>query len=251
MCLNKIEIIPISINHLFCNCEDLGKIISKSVDENGQEIFDKDILVVTQKIVSKVEGRTIFLKSIEPSAKALLISKLQSKDPRLVEVILRESKKIVKISRNVIIVETHHGFICANAGVDQSNTEEETVVLLPKDPDKSALKIKEYFRSQNKEIGVIISDTFGRPFREGQTDIAVGIAGVNPIKSYIGSRDMYGKLLKSTIISVCDEIASAAELVMGKAEKIPVAIIRGYDCDMSENFSISTNLRNEQNDLFR
>jgi coenzyme F420-0:L-glutamate ligase / coenzyme F420-1:gamma-L-glutamate ligase len=154
----------------------------------------------------------------------------------------------------LLIVETKHGFVCANAGIDQSNVghDFDYIVLLPIDADRSARKIRNSLRKKTgKDIAVVISDTFGRPFREGQTNVAVGIAGIEPIKSYIGTSDMYGKKLRVTEIAVADEIASAAELVMGKAERIPVAIIRFYKYNKVEKTSISKLIRSKEKDIFR
>ena len=168
--------------------------------------------------------------------------------------ILSESKEVIREDRGVIIVETRQGFVCANAGIDQSNVEDSDnhVVLLPIDADESARKIRHSIKEKTtKSVAVVITDTFGRPFREGQTNIAVGIAGIKPIKSYVGTIDMYGKKLKVTEIAIADEIASAAELVMGKSDCIPVAIVRGYKYDAEDKCSISSLLRRKEKDLFR
>jgi coenzyme F420-0:L-glutamate ligase/coenzyme F420-1:gamma-L-glutamate ligase len=182
------------------------------------------------------------------------LAEAYKKDPRLTELIIRQSKSIVRISNGIIISETRHGFICANAGVDQSNVinSKETALLLPDDPDASAKQIMYKVKEKtNKEIAVVITDSFGRPFRIGQTNVAIGLAGMVPIKSYIGEEDMYGKKLKVTEIAIVDEIASAAELVMGKSKGIPVVVIKGFDFVKSENASIYELIREREKDLFR
>jgi coenzyme F420-0:L-glutamate ligase/coenzyme F420-1:gamma-L-glutamate ligase len=232
--------------------DDLANLIINSAKNQGIKIMDKDILVVTHKIVSKVEGRLIDLRKVEPSDFASKISKRRKKDPRMVEVILREAKRIVRMERGVIIAETRHGFVCANAGVDKSNVKgEDTVSLLPIDPDKSAKQIRgEIKRRLSVDVAVIISDTFGRPWREGQTNIAIGVAGLEPILDYRGEKDSYDYMLKVTAIAIADELASAAELVMGKVGMVPVAIVRSYPYVKSEG-SIKSLIRPRARDLFR
>jgi len=213
-----------------------------------------DIVVIAQKIVSKAEGRIVPLSSLTPSANAIRLAKAYKKDARVIELILQHSKNIVKIANGVIISETKHGFVCANAGIDQSNIikSNENALLLPDDPDASANQIMNMLREKtNREVAVIIADSFGRPFRNGQTNVAIGIAGLNAIKSYIGEDDMFGKKLKVTEIAVVDELASAAELVMGKSNGIPVAIVRGFDFVMSKKASINELIRAREKDLFR
>ncbi|MDQ5842365.1 MAG: coenzyme F420-0:L-glutamate ligase, partial [Thermoproteota archaeon] len=174
------------------------------------------------------------------------------KDPRVMELILKESTQILRAKNGLIISETKHGFVCANAGVDQSNVEDGMAVLLPVAPDESASRIQDTVKKKiGKEIAVIITDTFGRTFRNGQTNVAIGIAGINPLKSYVGTYDMYGRKLRVTEIAVADEIASAAELVMGKAEGIPVAIVRGYSFEKASRTSVKSLLRAKERDLFR
>jgi len=222
---------------------------------NANEFLSKgDIVVVAQKVISKAEGRLIDLKLVNPSEKSLQIAKQNDKDPRLIELILNESVDILRLVRGILIVETKRGLICANAGVDQSNVEKSNdyAALLPEDADLSARELRHSFKIKTGiDVAVVITDTFGRPFREGQINVAIGIAGIQPIKSYIGTLDMYGKKLKVTEIAVVDEIASAAELQMGKSERIPVVIIRGYVYQMVENSSLSQLLRSRGKDLFR
>jgi coenzyme F420-0:L-glutamate ligase/coenzyme F420-1:gamma-L-glutamate ligase len=180
------------------------------------------------------------------------MAKEHDKDPRVMELILKESIQILRAKNGIIISETKHGFVCANAGVDQSNVEGDMAVLLPVAPDESASRIQDAVKKKiGKEIAVIITDTFGRTFRNAQTNVAIGIAGINPIKSYIGTYDMYGRKLRVTEIAVADEIASAAELVMGKAEGTPVAIVRGYSFEKASKTSVKSLLRAKERDLFR
>jgi coenzyme F420-0:L-glutamate ligase / coenzyme F420-1:gamma-L-glutamate ligase len=233
-------------------CDDLNDTIFEAIIHSEIEIQTGDILVVTHKIVSKAEGRIVDLSTISPSIKAIRMAKKHDKDPRVMELILKESTQILRAKNGVIISETKHGFVCANAGVDQSNVEGDMAVLLPVAPDESASRLQDAVKKKvGKEIAVVITDTFGRTFRNGQTNIAIGIAGINPIKSYIGMYDMYGKKLKVTEIAVADEIASAAELVMGKAEGTPVAIIRGYNFEKTARSSVKSLLRARERDLFR
>ncbi|HEX2014659.1 MAG TPA: coenzyme F420-0:L-glutamate ligase, partial [Nitrososphaera sp.] len=225
-----IRLIPIHIPGNIKSGDNLGEIITEAVAKNNQEILNGDIIVVAQKIVSKAEGRIVEISTIKPSTEALRLAHEHKKDPRLAEVILQESTRIVRERSGVVITETKHGFICANSGVDQSNIEGEGIaVLLPGDPDRSASRIQDELENETgKKIAVIITDTFGRPFRIGQTNIAIGLSGMKPIKSYIGGKDMYGKTLRVTEIAIADEVASAAELVMGKTDRVPAAIVRGY-----------------------
>lgn len=232
----------------------LYDLILHSTISQRLKLTDGDIVVIAQKIVSKAESQIVPLNSLVPSDFALMLAKASGKDPRLTELILRQSKSIIRVSNGVIITETKHGFVCANAGIDQSNimNSDENALLLPDDPDASAKRIMKMLRKiTNREIAVIITDSFGRPFRNGQTNVAIGIAGLNPIRSYIGEKDMYGKTLKVTEIAIVDELASAAELVMGKSICVPIAIVRGYDYKKSESSSINELIRAKEKDLFR
>ncbi|MGA8084276.1 MAG: coenzyme F420-0:L-glutamate ligase [Candidatus Nitrosopolaris sp.] len=251
---SKIEIIPVPISSDIRPGDNLDLIILDSMKKANEFLSEGDIVIVAQKVVSKAEGRLIDLKLVNPSERSLQIAKQYDKDPRLIELILNESVDVLRLTRGMLIVETKRGLICANAGVDQSNVEESNdyAVLLPEDADSSARKLRHSFKIKTGvDVAVIITDTFGRPFREGQVNVAIGIAGIKPIKSYIGTHDMYGKKLKVTEIAVVDEIASAAELQMGKTERIPVIILRGYVYRMHENTSISELLRSKEKDLFR
>lgn len=248
-----IQIIPVRISADIKPGDDLATIIILGIKESGIEILDGDIIVVAHKIVSKAEGRIVDLADVKISRKARILARTNSKDAKLLEVILQESRRTVRARDGVVITETRHGFVCANSGVDQSNVQgKSSVVLLPLDPDSSASRIRKKLQEKyHKSVSVIITDTFGRPFRNGQTNVAIGVAGIEPIKSYIGSLDMYGRKLRVTEIAVVDEIASAAELVMGKAEKIPVAIVRGYISEGSRKSRINSLIRKKEEDLFR
>ena len=247
-----IQITSIRISDDLRLYNDLNTMILAAISHNQTEIQDDDILVVTHKIVSKAEGRIVDLASVKPSTKAIRMAEEHDKDPRVMELILNESTQILRAKNGIIISETKHGFVCANAGVDQSNVEGDKAVLLPVAPDESASRLQDAVKKTvGKEIAVVITDTFGRTFRNGQTNVAIGIAGINPIKSYIGTYDMYGRKLRVTEIAVADEIASAAELVMGKAEGTPVAIIRGYNFEKASRSSVKSLLRAKERDIFR
>ena len=241
-----LEIIPIKIQREIGIDANFVDLILES-----SEINDGDILVFSQKIVSKNEGRMLSLSSVNPSLLANGIASSYGKDPRLIELILSESERIVRMENGIIIVKTKHGFVCANAGIDESNVQDGYATLLPKDPDKSASLLKERIEQKTgKNISVIISDTFGRPFRLGQTDVAIGIAGLEPILDYNGKPDTFGKIMQVTAIAIADEICSASELVMGKVEKCPIVIVRNYTYNFS-NAKIQKLLRSEHDDLFR
>ena len=211
-----------------------------------------DLLVVAQKIVSKAEGQMRDLREVTPSPEARRLSQeLEDKDVRLVELILQESRRIVRTGRQTIIVETHHGLVCANAGIDLSNTGIDVALLLPKDPDASARRIRQDVQRRTGILpGVIVTDTFGRPWRLGTTDIAIGVAGFKPVLDYRGKRDRFGYELKASVTAVADQIAGAAELVMGKTRDVPAAIVRGYKAELDEG-SARDIQRPIEEDLFR
>ena len=196
------------------------------------KVEDRDVVVLAQKAVSKAEGRVVRLDDVEPSAFALQLAG-DDGDARQLEVILRESKRILRARQSFVIAETRQGFICASAGVDASNTPEEgTLVLLPVDADASAAQLRDGIRERTgRDVGVVISDSFGRPWRQGTIDVAIGVAGIPALLDLRGTKDARGHELRSTQIAVADEIASAAELVMGKANGIPGAIVRGLRLD--------------------
>jgi len=244
----SIQIIPVKIKE---DVQPNDDIIEMILSSSKMSINDGDILVLSQKIISKREGRIINLNSIIPSELSVGIASAYEKDPRLVEAVLSESKRIVRMEHGVLIVQTRHDFICANAGIDESNVEKGFVTLLPIDPDRSAKKIRDaILQLTGKNVAVIISDTFGRPFRLGQTDHAIGIAGIESIKNYEGKTDTFGKIMRVTAIAIVDELCAAAELVMGKIEKSPAAIIKNYNFNM-KNDNITSIIRDEKEDLFR
>jgi coenzyme F420-0:L-glutamate ligase/coenzyme F420-1:gamma-L-glutamate ligase len=235
--------------------DELGGIIVAAADRQGTPILGGDILVVTQKIVSKAEGRVVDLSDIAPSPFASQIALQSGRDARLVELVLRESKSIVRMDteRGIMITETKHGFVCANAGIDTSNVPGETrVSLLPEDPDRSAREIRERVSQETDgaSVAVIISDTFGRPWREGHVNFAIGVAGIDPVADYRGTLDAYGAVLKVTNLAVADELASAAELVCAKAINVPVAIVRGYRHARGPG-GVGALIRDRSTDLFR
>tara|TARA_B100001013_G_scaffold140131_1_gene82597 strand:- start:1418 stop:2176 length:759 start_codon:yes stop_codon:yes gene_type:complete len=233
--------------------DDLAVQIMDACSIQNIEIEQGDILVVTQKIVSKAEGRVIRIDSVEPSPLAISISEGHRRDPRHTELILRESKRIVRMLDGVIISETHHGFNCANAGIDASNIPGlEEVCLLPVDPDASARLIVNSIRERlGITVPVVISDTFGRPWRNGAVNVAIGVAGLNPMLSYVGQEDSFGNLMYTTTIAVADEIAATAELVTGKVLAIPVALIKGYNYEPMGDASNESLIRSPDKDLFR
>lgn len=243
-----LQIFPIHINKEIRRDDKIAELILSSLKE---KIQDGDILVVSQKIISKQEGRVVHLQDVIPSDLAVGIAGEYNKDPKLVEAILTESKRIVRLYNEIIIVETYQGFICANAGVDESNVENGYATLLPIDPDKSALNIQSIIQEKTKKkIAIIISDTFGRAFRMGQTDVAIGIAGIDSILDYEGTKDNFGKILRVTAIAISDELCSAAELVMGKTSNCPAALIRNYRYNPNDS-KIDSIIRPQNQDLFR
>ena len=242
----QLQIIPIPIEKEITTDDDLSKLILNSGD-----ILDGDVLVIAQKIISKQEVRMIELSTVSPSLLAQGISSQYNKDPALVELILSESKRIVRLKNGLIIVETNGGFICANAGIDESNVIDGFATLLPVNSDKSAEIIRtSILNKTGKNVAVIISDTFGRPFRMGQTNCAIGISGLNPILDYAGTLDSFKRVLRITAIAIADELSSAAELVMGKTKKCPVVIVRNYSFKVGCN-TIHDLIRPENEDLFK
>lgn len=230
----------------------LGQLIVETCARQGIELAENDVLVVAQKIVSKAEGRMVSLDEVKPTERARQLAQELDKDAALVEVILGESRKVIRTGGRALIVETHHGFVCANAGVDQSNVGLRQVALLPQDPDRSARELREEIRNRiQKDIAVIVSDSFGRAWRVGTVDVAVGVAGMKPIKDERGLKDRHGYELKAAVAAVADEIAAAAELVMGKRAGVPVVIVRGYQLEKKEDGSAKELLRPEAEDLFR
>ena len=240
------QILPIYIEKEITVDDDLSKLIIISTD-----IHDGDIIVIAQKIISKHEGRVVELSTVKPSLLAEGISSQYNKDPHIVELILSESKRIIRMKNGLIIVETNHGFICANAGIDESNIVDGFATLLPLNSDKSAELLRTNILNETgKNVAIIISDTFGRPFRMGQTNCAIGISGLNPILDYSGTLDSFNRILRVTAIATADELSAAAELVMEKTKKCPVSIIRDYSYTFADN-SIDDLIRPENEDLFK
>lgn len=231
---------------------DLAAVIHAAALASGTPLADGDVLVVTSKIVSKAEGRTVELSDIVPSPFAVEWSAQWEKDAAVTEIVLREAKRVVRQIGPILITETHHGFVCANSGVDQSSSGAHgRAVLLPVDPDASARAIRSGLKALGLDVAVIISDTFGRAWREGQTDIAIGVAGIQPVLSYIGQVDPHGHEFKVQALCVADELAGAAELVKGNLSRVPVALIRGYQWEADDTATIAPVLRDQTRDLFR
>ena len=228
MTAGEVRVIPLEGIPEIDDGDDLAGLLLAAVEGMGG-FEDADVLVVAQKAVSKAEGRTVRLDDVEPSARALELA--DDRDPRHVEWILRESASVVRVRPPLIIAETRHGFVCASAGVDASNAKGDgTLILLPLDPDASAGRLRDAIRDRaGRDVGVIVSDSFGRPFRQGTTDVALGVAGLMPLLDLRGVRDRAGYELHATQIAVADELAGAAELVMGKVNGVPAALIRGLD----------------------
>lgn len=231
--------------------DDLPNLITTAIRQDDLRVNNKDIFVIAQKIVSKAEGRVVNLAEINPSSLAQNWARAHGKDPRVIETILRESRRLVRMERGVIIAETRQGYICANAGVDTSNVPEGIVTLLPEDSDHSAVKIQaDLERQLGVKLAVIISDTFGRPWRDGLANVALGVSGMKPFVNYRNQKDGFGNKLKTTQIAVADELASAAELTMGKIDKVPVALIQGFSYPEGDGRGLDI-VRAPRNDLFR
>jgi coenzyme F420-0:L-glutamate ligase/coenzyme F420-1:gamma-L-glutamate ligase len=232
--------------------DDLVGLFLSALASAGQSLAEGDVVVVAQKVVSKSEGRVVRLADVVPSERARRMAAESGKDPRQLEVVLSETKEILRWERGVLISETHHGFVCANAGVDRSNAgAPDTVVLLPRDPDASAARLRsEIVMRAHTSVAVVITDTFGRAWREGHTNVAIGIAGLPALKRYVGQRDPEGYELRVTEIAVADEIAAAAELVMGKLDRCPVAVVRGVVIDAPAE-TAQEYVRPAKKDLFR
>ena len=231
--------------------QDLARLLWEAAARQGTPIDGRDILVVCQKIVSKAEGRLVRLDEVRVSPRAAELAQAVDRDPRLVEVILGESRRVVRQAPGVLIVETRHGFVCANAGVDQSNVAPDTVCLLPVDPDASARALRDRLRALGGHAPpVIVTDTFGRPWREGLVNVAIGVAGLAPLRSYLGELDPGGHVLQATVLAVADELAAAAEPVMGKLDRVPAALVRGLAWEPGET-GIQPLLRDPARDLFR
>jgi coenzyme F420-0:L-glutamate ligase/coenzyme F420-1:gamma-L-glutamate ligase len=229
--------------------DDLAALIAEAARREGIRLAH-GVLVVAQKVVSKAEGRLVRLADVEPTAEARRIAAEDDKDPRHVEVVLRETVRVVRRGHRVLICETQHGFVCANAGVDLSNAPgEDVAVLLPEDPDASARRLRDALRTSKAPLGVVVSDTFGRPWREGLVDVALGCAGFAPIVDERGSRDRAGRELLVTAMALCDQLAAAAGLLMGKAAGVPAVWVEGIALD--GDGALRDLLRDPASDLFR
>jgi coenzyme F420-0:L-glutamate ligase / coenzyme F420-1:gamma-L-glutamate ligase len=252
--VDYVKIIAVENLPLIVEGDDLAELICNATEKQNTPVQKKDVVVITHVAVSKAEGNVVNLDEVTPSERAKEIAQETEKDPALVEAILRETKEIVRMRRNSLITETKNGVICANAGVDRSNIEgERNIVLLPKDPDASAQKIRERIRKLTGcDVAVIVSDTHGRPFRRGEINVAIGVAGIKPIRDRRGEKDLFGYVLRIKQTAIADELSSAAELVIGQADEgIPVAIIRGYKYQTTENSSATVLTRPKEKDLFR
>jgi coenzyme F420-0:L-glutamate ligase / coenzyme F420-1:gamma-L-glutamate ligase len=233
--------------------DDLGRLIADALGAASLALDEGDVVVIAQKMVSKAEGAVVALASVVPSPLAVSWAAAHRKDPAAVEVVLRESRRIVRMDRGIIIAETHHGFVCANAGVDASNVPRGFVTVLPRDPDASAARVRTALGARlGRRVAAIVSDTFGRPWREGAVNVALGAAGLRPLDDWRGQTDPFGRRLQSTVIAIADELASAAAIVMGKTSQVPVAIVRGAAEWCDETIGGGTALRRPAAlDLFR
>jgi coenzyme F420-0:L-glutamate ligase/coenzyme F420-1:gamma-L-glutamate ligase len=249
--MGDIRIIPLMGFPKVKQGDDLAEMILHVVSSNGKSIQNKDVVVVTQKVVSKAEGRLVALDSVRVGAWAWKLAKKLGKDPRLVELILQESRRIVRAAQGVLITETKQGFVCANSGIDQSNVEPGYVTLLPSDPDRSARKLRRKLEKlTRKRIAVLVTDTFGRPWRLGQTDVVIGCSGIRPLEGYRGEKDPFGYELRVTEPAIADELAAASELAMRKLSMIPACIVRGFAFEPGEERA-TTLVRPREKDLFR
>lgn len=247
----RLEVVPIVGIKRVEETDDVGRLIADALRGQGTQVLDADIVVVTQKVVSKSEGRLVRLADVRPGRRALSLASELGKDPRVVQLVLSESRRVVRKGHGVLITETRHGFVCANAGIDASNVERGYAALLPRDPDESARAIRRTLeRDTGRRLAVIVSDTFGRPWREGQTDLAIGCSGIAPTVSLAGSTDPFGYTLRVTEPAVVDEVAGAAELVMGKTSLTPAALVRGVEYARGDS-GVRGMLRDKRTDLFR
>ena len=251
--MNRVEVIGVTGLPIIKEGDDLAEMICEATERQGTPIQIGDIIVIAHIVVSRAEGNVVNLDNVIPSDFARAFAQRFSKDPNLVEVILRESRGIVRMGNGKLITETKHGLVCANSGVDRSNVpRKRNVALLPKNPDRSAQEIRRKIRKlTGKDVAIIISDTHGRPLREGEINIAIGVAGINPIRDRRREKDLFGYTLKIKRTAIADELSSAAELVIGQADEgIPVAIIRGYHYPKSEKAKATDLTRPREKDLF-
>jgi len=251
--LNKIEVFPVTGLPVIKEGDDLALLVCQAAEKQGTSIKNGDVIVVTHVIVSRAEGNVVDLETVTPSDFAKTVAETTRKDPRLVEVILRKSKSIVRMNNGKLITETKQGIVCANSGIDQSNVPGNTVVApLPENSDLSAQKIRQKIRElTTKDVAVIVSDTHGRPLRQGEINIALGTSGFEPLRDRRGEKDLFGYTIRIKRTAIADELASAAELVIGQTnEGVPVAIIRGYSYPKSETANAKQMIRPPEEDLF-
>jgi len=251
--MSMIQVFPVRGLPLIKKGDNLAQLICTAAEKQGTPLQDSDVVVVTHVVVSKAEGNVYNLDEIVPSEFAETVAKKLDKDPALVEVVLRESTAIRRMGDGRLITQSRHGFVSANSGVDQSNVSGgRLVAALPKNPDRSARTIRKgIMKLKGTDVAVIVSDTHGRPFRMGEINVAVGVAGIAPIRDRRGESDLFGYVLRVKQTAIADELASAAELVIGQAnEGIPVAIVRGYPYPRSEKASAKMLIRRRRKDLF-
>jgi len=251
--LNRVEILAVTDLPIVKEGDDLAALICQAAENQGTPIQNGDVIVVTHVVVSRAEGNVVNLETVTPSEFAKNVAKTTHKDPKLAEVILRESRSIVRMSDGKLITETKQGLVCANSGIDRSNVPgDNNVAPLPEDADRSAQLIRQKIRQiAGKDVAVIVSDTHGRPLRHGEINIALGIAGFEPIRDRRGEKDLFGYNIRVKRTAIADELASAAELVIGQTnEAIPVAIIRGYPYPKSEKAKATKLIRPPEEDLF-
>jgi coenzyme F420-0:L-glutamate ligase/coenzyme F420-1:gamma-L-glutamate ligase len=251
--MSVIQIIGVNGLPIVKKGDDLARLICEAATKQKTQIQNGDVLVVTHVVVSRAEGKTVNLDEVVPSEFAKSIARQYDKNPAMVEIVLRESKSIKRMGDGKLITETKHGFVCANSGVDKSNVPGENIVaLLPENPDASAKRIRQGVkRLTGCEVAVIVSDTHGRPLRLGEINVAIGIAGLEPIRDRRGEKDLFGYVLRVKQTAVADELSSAAELIIGEADEgIPAAIIRGYGYPKSENAKATMLIRPKEKDLF-
>lgn len=249
--MGKVEVFPLRGVPEVSKGSDIGGLVIAALGRSGVRLKDRDIVVVKQKIVSKAEGRIVKLSEVVPGKRAESLAKAEEKDPRLMELVLRESVRVVRSGHGVVITETKHGFVCANSGVDLSNVGKGYASLLPMDSDLSASRIRKTLEHRTgRRLAVVVTDTFGRPWRKGQTDMAIGCSGVDPLVSFRGKADKFGYALRVTEPAVVDEVAGAAELSMGKLDRVPVAVVRGVRYARGEG-GVKSLVMQRERDLFR
>lgn len=249
--MGKVEVFPLKGLPEIGNGSDIAGLVIAALNHTGIRLKDRDIVVVKQKIVSKAEGRVVRLSDVSPGRRAVRLARAEGKDSRLMELVLRESVRVVRSGHGVVITETKHGFVCANSGVDQSNLGRGYASLLPVDSDLSARRIRKALEDRTgRRLAVVVTDTFGRPWRRGQTDVALGCSGVDPLVSFRGKVDRFGYALRVTEPAVVDEVAGAAELAMGKLDRVPVAVVRGVRYARGEG-GVKSLIMQKERDLFR